>query len=648
MTIADGRVNDPNYGGGIYNIGTLTVTHSTLSGNSAPRGGGIWNTGTLTVSDSTVSGNSAGDDGGGIYSAGFGGSLINCTIANNHATFDGGGLAGSGRLTVTGCILSGNSTAVGLGGGGGAISNGGSETLTVRDSTFLGSLSEQGGAILNISGTLVVSGSSFSQNHAGAGGGIRNVFGTGTVTNSTFSGNFGGAISNAANSTLTIAGCSLTGNPAGTMEIPAVGGGISNSGTLTITNSTLSGNSATIDGGGIENDGTLTVTGTTLSGNVANLGGGISNFGTLTVTNSTLSGNIASFDGGGIMNFNPGTVTLTSSTLSGNSANGTMFGDGGGGIHSYGGLHSSNSIMAGNNATVGAPDLAGDLGSQGYNLIGNTQGGSGFVDTDLFNVDPHLGPLQDNGGPTQTMALLAGSPALNAGDPAQLGVPDQRGVVRSGGVNIGAYQASASAFVLTAPATVTAGTPFDATLKAVDPFGQTALGYTGRVTFISADPYGATLPADYTFTAADHGVHLFPGGATLYTAGSWDVTATDTSTGSITGSASVSVNPAAADHLLFLQQPTDTPAGQTINPVIVEVVDAFGNVETSDNSDTITLSIGANPSGGTLSGTLTLSVVNGVATFSDLSIDLAGAGYTLHATVGGSLGDIDSDAFSIT
>jgi hypothetical protein len=66
--------------------------------------------------------------------------------------------------------------------------------------------------------------------------------------------------------------------------------------------------------------------------------------------------------------------------------------------------------------------------------IGNTEGGSGFADTDLLNVNPLLGPLQDNGGPTKTMALLAGSPALNAGDPAQLGVADQRGVVRNGGV----------------------------------------------------------------------------------------------------------------------------------------------------------------------------------------------------------------------
>jgi hypothetical protein len=69
---------------------------------------------------------------------------------------------------------------------------------------------------------------------------------------------------------------------------------------------------------------------------------------------------------------------------------------------------------------------------------------------------------------------------------------------------------------------------------------------------------------------------------------------------------------------------------------------------TSDNTDTITLSIGNNPSGGTLSGTVTVTVVNGRATFSNLSIDMTGTGYTLHATVGGGLPDIDSNPFDIT
>jgi hypothetical protein len=186
------------------------------------------------------------------------------------------------------------------------------------------------------------------------------------------------------------------------------------------------------------------------------------------------------------------------------------------------------------------------------------------------------------------------------------------------------------------------------TVTARDPFGQTALGYTGGVTFTSADPYGAKLPAGYTFLASDYGTHTFSAGATLYTAGPWDVTATDMENGSLTGSASISVTRAAADHLLFMQQPADTAAGQTITPaVLVAVVDAYGNLVTSDNSDTVTLALGSNPSGGTLRGTLTLTVSGGVAAFSDLSIDVAGDGYTLQATMTGLQG-AESSAFHIT
>jgi hypothetical protein len=131
-----------------------------------------------------------------------------------------------------------------------------------------------------------------------------------------------------------------------------------------------------------------------------------------------------------------------------------------------------------------------------YNLIG--PGGSGGlvdgVDHNLVGVaDAQLSALGDYGGPTQTMALLPGSPALDAGDPTQLGVADQRGVVRSGGVNIGAYQASASTFLLIAPDAIQAGVPFNLNVTAVDPFGQVAYGYTGTVTFACDDP-AAGLP----------------------------------------------------------------------------------------------------------------------------------------------------------
>jgi hypothetical protein len=118
--------------------------------------------------------------------------------------------------------------------------------------------------------------------------------------------------------------------------------------------------------------------------------------------------------------------------------------------------------------------------------------------------------------------LLAGSPALNAGDPAQLGAADQRGVVRSGGVNIGAFQASASALEVSSPASVNAGVPFDVMVIAVDLYGQVAVGYTGTVDLTSTDPQAPFL-GEHAFTPADGGQYTFagvvldtPGAQTVY------------------------------------------------------------------------------------------------------------------------------------
>jgi hypothetical protein len=221
---------------------------------------------------------------------------------------------------------------------------------------------------------------------------------------------------------------------------------------------------------------------------------------------------------------------------------------------------------------------------------------------------------------------------------------------RQTGIAVSPAAADHFAVTTSAASPDVAGTAFDVTVTVQDAYNNTVSGYTGTVHFSSADPYGAILPTDYTFQSSDAGVAIFSAGATLYTAGTWDVTATAAGSG-IAGSANVTVVAAAADHLVFLQPPSDTAAGQTISPAVtVVVVDQFGNGVTTDNTDMLTLSIGTNPSGGTLSalsGNLTVTVVNGVATFSDLSIDLAGMGYSLHATLGGAVPDIDSNPFNI-
>jgi hypothetical protein len=345
-----------------------------------------------------------------------------------------------------------------------------------------------------------------------------------------------------------------------------------NGGRLTVSNSTVSGNSGSgiYSGGGILNDssGTLTVSNSTVSGNSGNSinGGGIYNAGTLTVTNSTLSGNSAGYGGGGIAN--TGTLTVSNSTVSGNSASH------GGGFDT---LYSrtvtvSNSIVAGNRAGVG-PDLDGFSGSLGHNLIGNGTGGSGFDSTDRVGtasspIDPLLGPLQDNGGRTQTMALQPGSPALNAGDPNQLGTADQRGVVRSRGVNIGSYQASATAFLVSAPEMVRSGVPFDVSVMAVDSFGQVAVGYTGYFTFSATDrDPGVILPADYPITLADGGSVTVRSGVTLITPGDQTLTVTDTPDNTLTGSATVTVgSPTSGADPFGLGPPPPTPLPANLAP----------------------------------------------------------------------------------
>lgn len=254
--------------------------------------------------------------------------------------------------------------------------------------------------------------------------------------------NFGSAINNNLG-TLTLNNVVVSGYTSG---FSAEGGGIFNEGILTVNNSIISGNSA-VSGGGISNTGTLTLNGSTVSGNSSIYGGGgIANFRTVTLNNSTVSDNRTEAAGGGFLNYE--TVIVNNATISGNTA------DVGGGFlnfkivtlnnatvsnntaDEFGGIFSpeatinaGNSIIAGNNASV-YPDFAGTLNSLGYNLIGNTSDVTitGNETGNLYNVNPLLGPLQDNGGPTQTQALLPGSPAIDAGN-ATLPT-DQRGFQR--------------------------------------------------------------------------------------------------------------------------------------------------------------------------------------------------------------------------
>jgi hypothetical protein len=517
LTIANGSENQ---GGAILNNGTLTVTDDVfqanmaiVSGGTPGNGGAIYNGGTLTVVDSVFNNDTVVST---QFNGGLGGAIVNpstkvanirgSTFASNTALgspASGGALYNAGTMTLDASTLSGNTSA----GDSGGINNTG--TLMVNNSLFSGNAANgsSGGAIDN-TGTLMVTGSQFLGNTTRqSGGAIENPSQQMvTITASIFSGNTavgsGGAIDNAGrfgSGSMTVSGSTLSNNSA------ISGGGISSAVTLTITNSTVTGNS---------------VTGTQFSNSS---GGGIADSGTLTITNSTVAGNRALGGsstlglGGGINYGNSNSlVNLNSCTIANNIASS------GGGLYIVSGptspVRPRNILLAGNMATMG-PDLFGRINSQGHNLIQDPSQGIGFDATDLLTVDPLLDPrgLQSNGGPTQTIALQAGSPAIDAGDNTGADQWDQRGPgfprIVNGIIDIGAFEvqnSQAAALQVTAPVKVFAGTPFSITVTAVDTQGNVVPGYTGTVTFSTTDPdSGVVLPADYTFTLADGGVHTF-------------------------------------------------------------------------------------------------------------------------------------------
>jgi serine/threonine protein kinase len=376
---------------------------------------------------------------------------------------------------------------------------------SIITSTAFSFITNEGTLSLNsdiISGNKVIS--TVSNLPPTGGGGISN-FGILTLTNSTVSNNVsfgdsgGGGINNGDNGSVTLTNSTVLGNAAPFGN----GGGISNSGNLTLTNSTVSENTAQNDGGGISDTKTsryITLTNSTVSRNVAQHdGGGISDGGqSLILTNSTVSRNVAQNDGGGINDIDLATDALSvygitylliNSTVSDNAArndgggiNEDSYSDGfelifctiygnkaakGGGINfekSFisnanqsvvrSSIRLTNSLVAGNSSALG-PDIAGQIITGGYNLLQNTSGTTiadpdhvhstdlSGIPLDKIRIDS---VLRNNGGNTQTLTLLPGSPAidiipLNACHISGIST-DQRGVKRPQGnaCDVGAYE----------------------------------------------------------------------------------------------------------------------------------------------------------------------------------------------------------------
>lgn len=390
------------------------VTVANGGGDTVTTGGGILNNGTLALTSATVSGN---------------GGPTGITTGDNTFTNSGGGIYNNGALTLTGSVVVGNA-AENYGGG---IANSSNGTVELSDSDVSNNHVNTwyGGGVYNNTGSIIVTGGNVSFNTTGSGGG--------GIFNS---------------DTLVLTGSTVSDNTAGRS-----GGGIDNRATsdATITDSTVSGNRTDTFGGGIYNyGGTLALTRSMVSGNTAVdfYGGGVYNAdagsfaGSFEITNSTVSGNTAGTDGGGI--YNTTELSISHATIN---DNGTP--RPGANVYNGGALTSKSSVVA------NARDGKANCRNAGTGFTSVSEGGNleypgtscGFTATgDIQDRDPLLGPLQDNGGPTETHALQSGSPAIDA---AVAGCPppatDQRGVTRpqGAGCDTGAFEKEAPTVEIT-------------------------------------------------------------------------------------------------------------------------------------------------------------------------------------------------------
>jgi hypothetical protein len=449
-------------GGGIFNTGALTLADVTVTGNTVTgpkgadassgtagtgvdaQGGGICSSGPLTVIDSTITGNRAtGGHGGkatGSAKAGWGGGAA------------GGGIETSGDLSLSGSTVQNNQAIGGAAGdGSGTGGNGGSAfgggiglyesasltdpTASIDDSRIEGN-AEVGGAGPHVASTVQIGSGGSAE------GAIANEsLGAITITHTTIASNTtaGGAAGTQGGGT--------SGGDAGN----AGGAGVFTSGPLTMTASTVSGNTAIGGPASAAPGGT---------GGVA-FGGGLYVQDPTTMVNTTIAGNAVSSGagatarGGGVYDqqIGAGTTTLASVTIANNSATAitAAMADGGNLDHgSASPISMRDTIIAGGASNGTGSDCGSKISLDGgHNLESTTPTQCGLDPSaaDLIGVDPALGPLANNGGTTQTMALGAGSPAIGAGgqctDPNNAGQPlqsDQRGQPRANPCDIGAFE----------------------------------------------------------------------------------------------------------------------------------------------------------------------------------------------------------------
>ncbi len=413
--------------------------------------------------------------------------------------------------------------------GGLTITGPGADKLTVSGNAASRIFSNSPNAVTTISGMRLTGGTGVGATGTGRGGAVYNTGGTLTLNNLVLTGNTstnGAALSNAtAPATLNVNNCWVTAN-----ATPGSGGALQNfAGTTIITN----------------------ITNSSFTGNVSNStsvgGGAIQANGVVNITNSTIGGNTAT-GGSGAIFYNGNALTVTNSTIAGNTST-----NNGGGIHSTSATPAiiRNSIIAGNNGAVASPDMAGIANSLGNNIVGTVGTSTGWVGSDLQNVNPLLAPLGYYGGNGYSFALTSASPALNAGQPCVTNLTcatnnppvaltaDQRGAARIGVVDIGAFELNNSAnggtFVAQLPNALQ-GTAYNFLLVPVNTGASQAVtsgslpsaivlnsgataSLTGTPTISGLFPFSMTTTVGANSNVTDYGLLVFAPPGTLVSVG---------------------------------------------------------------------------------------------------------------------------------
>ena len=462
-TIRDNLAKGGGGGGGIYLQGTAiarlnkTVIRANKVTGTNNSGGGIqaFSGTSLIMTDGSIEANQVESGfGAGIAAAG-----ATLTLTNVHVSDNTGGLAigggisagGSTNLTVTGGSFTGN-VATGASGGGILLSE---STATIQDVLFEGNVAGvQGGGIqLVTSGSVTLTNLTFRNNQSTGVAGAVGVFGTTSlsISNSAFEGNSsgssGGAVAKGEAAQLTVTDSRFLTNTA-TLQSGALH--LVGTGSATVQRSTFSGNTSITGGGAITNGGPAVIENSVFNGNsagsstspTAGQGGAIfaASLGNTTIRNSTISGNTATTLGGGISVTGP--ANFQSLTIVGNTA-ATI----GGGIagNNAGAITIANSVLANNMMGTSLLNcgvaVTATITSQGNNLSDNASCPSFTQASDKLGAAAGLNAtLADNGGPTMTHAVIAGSALINSGNPATCTTTDQRGFSRKDACDIGAFE----------------------------------------------------------------------------------------------------------------------------------------------------------------------------------------------------------------